>query len=84
MGLVRPGAANEFRKTRQPYPYVRAIWEGYRLGKKAERLIDEDYLKLLAEPLEAARQRLKLIPPRTYLSIPAEYRNRFGDQALAA
>ncbi|HEX5775622.1 MAG TPA: Coq4 family protein [Caulobacteraceae bacterium] len=84
VAFIATGAANEFRKIRQPYPYVRAIWEGYRLGKKAERLIDEDYLKLLAEPLEAARQRLRLTAPQTYLSIPAEYRNRFGDEAQAA
>ena len=84
VAFIATGAANEFRKTRQPYPYVRAIWEGYRLGKRAARLIDEDYLKLLAEPLESARQRLRLTPPRIYLSIPAGFRNRFGDEAQAA
>ena len=84
VAFIATGAANEFRKTGHPYPYVRAIWEGYRLGKKAERLIDEDYLKLLAEPLEAARQRLRLTPQKIYFSIPAEYRNRFGDLAPAA
>jgi ubiquinone biosynthesis protein COQ4 len=85
VAFIAVGAANEFRKIGQPYPYVRAIWEGYRLGKKAARLIDEDYLSLLAEPLEDARRRLRLEPPRIYLSIPAEHRNRFGDEpALAA
>jgi ubiquinone biosynthesis protein COQ4 len=83
IAFIAAGAAREFRKTGHPYPYVRSIWEGYQLGKKAERLIDEDYLKLLAEPLESARRRLNLQPPKTYLSIPPEYRNRFGE-ALAA
>lgn len=78
------GAANEFRKTGQPYPYARAMWEGYRLGKKARRLIDEDYLKLLAEPVESVRSRLNIGTPKIYLSIPPQHRNRFGDQQLAA
>jgi ubiquinone biosynthesis protein COQ4 len=81
VAFIAAGAAREFRKSGQPYPYVRAIWEGYRHGKQAGRLIDEDYLKLLAEPLEAARRRLNIQPPRTYLSIPAEHRNRFGEAA---
>lgn len=84
VAFIAVGAANEFRKTGMPYPYGRAIWEGYRLGKRAEPLICEDYLTLLAEPLEAARKRLKLEPPMTYLSIPLQYRNRFGDQDNAA
>lgn len=79
------GAANEFRKLRQPYPYARSIWEGYRLGKQAGRLIDEDYLKLLGEPLEQVRKRLNIGRQDVYLSIPAEHRNRFGDpMAMAA
>lgn len=84
IAFIAIGAANEFRKLRQPYPYARSIWEGYRHGKKAARLIDEDYLKLLAEPLEDARRRLKIETPRTYLSIPAEHRNRFGEQMAQA
>ena len=84
VAFITVGAANEFRKTGAPYPYGRAIWEGYRRGKRAERLIDEDYLALMAEPLEAARKRLKLEPQRLYHSIPPEHRNRFGGQAKAA
>jgi ubiquinone biosynthesis protein COQ4 len=83
VAFIAAGAAREFRKTGQPYPYVRAIWEGYRHGKQAGRLLDEDYLKLLAEPLESARQRLNILTPTTYLSIPAEYRNRFGPAQAA-
>jgi ubiquinone biosynthesis protein COQ4 len=84
VGFITLGAANEFRKTKAPYPYGRAIWEAYQHGKRAERLVDEDYLALLGEPLEAARRRLKIEPPKTYLSIPAEYRNRFGETVQAA
>lgn len=84
VAFIVVGAANEFRKTKAPYPYVRAILEGYRHGKRAERLIDEDYLALLGEPLEDVRRRLKIETPRTYLSIPAEYRNRFGEALAAA
>jgi ubiquinone biosynthesis protein COQ4 len=84
VAFITVGAANEFRKTGMPYPYGRAMWEGYRRGKQAKPLMYEDYPSLLAEPLEAAQKRLNLTPPATYLSIPAEYRNRFGDMVQAA
>jgi len=58
------------------YPYVGAIWEGYRRGKAAAWLLGEDYERLMAEPLEAVRRRLKLPPPTIYASIPAEARDR--------
>ena len=57
------------------YPYVRAIWQGYRRGKAAKWLLGEDYEALMAEPLEAARARLGLTPPTVYDSIPAEARD---------
>ncbi|HEX6859195.1 MAG TPA: Coq4 family protein [Caulobacteraceae bacterium] len=78
VAFITLGAANEFRKTKMPYPYGKALWEGYRHGKRAERLIDEDYLSLLGEPVEQVRRRMKIETPKIYLSIPPEYRNRFG------
>jgi ubiquinone biosynthesis protein COQ4 len=48
---------------------MRAIWEGYRLGRRAAWLPGEDYEALLAEPLEQARARLRIGRPETYQEI---------------
>ncbi|MDB5495532.1 MAG: uncharacterized protein JWP86_2869 [Phenylobacterium sp.] len=63
-------------RSARTYPYVGAIWEGYRRGKAAAWLLGEDYERLMAEPLEVVRRRLKLPPPTIYGSIPAEARDR--------
>ena len=62
---------------RQPgQPYARAIAEGYARGRAAAWLPGQDYEALLAEPLAAARARLRLAPPAVFESIPATVRNR--------
>ncbi|MFD1788382.1 Coq4 family protein [Sphingomonas floccifaciens] len=45
---------------------LRAVLEGYRHGKRAKWLSGEDYVTLLAEPLEAARRRLGIAEPVRY------------------
>ncbi len=55
-------------------PVRRAIWEGYQRGRKAAWLPGEDYERLLAEPIEAARARLNLAPAKLYDSIPPAMR----------
>lgn len=55
--------------------HARAIFEGWRLGRAARWLPGEDYRTLLAEPLDAARSRLGLTPPITYLAIPPAERD---------
>jgi ubiquinone biosynthesis protein COQ4 len=45
---------------------VKAIWEGYRHGRRAAWLLGEDYERLLAEPLTAARARLGIADPAAY------------------
>lgn len=52
--------------------FAKAVWEGYRLGRKAKWLQGEDYLKLMIEPIEAARQRLGLREPVAYLKAQRE------------
>jgi ubiquinone biosynthesis protein COQ4 len=74
--LIALGAALRPRGARQPYK--RAIWEGYRRGRKAAWLLGQDYERLLDEPLEQARRRLNLAPPAVYDSIPPAAR---GPQA---
>ena len=84
LAFIALGAANEFRKSGLPFPYGKSILEGYRHGRAAKRLIDEDYLALLGEPVEQVRQRLNIATPSIYLSIPPEARNAYRDQPLAA
>ena len=71
--LIALGAASKSIAT--DYPYVKAIWQGYRRGKAAKWLLGEDYEALMAEPIEAARARLGLTPPTIYDFIPAEARD---------
>jgi ubiquinone biosynthesis protein COQ4 len=51
---------------------LKAVREGYRHGKAAKWLSAEDYEALLAEPLEAARKRLNILPPVLYHAAQAE------------
>lgn len=46
--------------------FARAVWEGYRNGRRAAWLHGEDYEALLAEPLDAARRRLRIAEPAAY------------------
>lgn len=50
-------------------PAIRAVREAQRNGKKAERLIYEDIITLMAEPLEQARKRLNIAPPTLYREV---------------
>jgi ubiquinone biosynthesis protein COQ4 len=52
--------------------FARAVWEGYKRGKKAKWISGEDYEKLLHEPLDSARQRLNLGEPVAYLKAQRE------------
>ncbi|MGE0667766.1 MAG: Coq4 family protein [Sphingomonadales bacterium] len=45
---------------------VKAIWEGYRNGRRAAWLLGEDYERLFAEPLEGVRARLNIAPAEAY------------------
>lgn len=63
------------RRRKAAGPHVRAIWQGYRRGKAAAWLLGEDYERLMAEPLEGARRRLRLTPPTVYEAVPPEARD---------
>ena len=72
--LIALGAVSRARQSKE-YPFVGSIWQGYKRGKAAAWLLGEDYERLLAEPLEAARKRLNITPATIYNSIPAEARD---------
>lgn len=61
------GALKSLRITRET-AFARAVWEGYRRGRRASWLHAEDYEMLLAEPLDSARHRLGLAEPVRYRS----------------
>jgi ubiquinone biosynthesis protein COQ4 len=73
-GLIGLAGALKLKREVPSQPMLRAVWQAYRNGKKASWLPGEDYLQLLAEPLDQARTRLKIERPSVYLSVPAEIR----------
>jgi ubiquinone biosynthesis protein COQ4 len=52
--------------------FAKAVWEGYAHGKRAKWISGEDYEKLLAEPIDAARARLGIAEPVAYLNAQRE------------
>jgi ubiquinone biosynthesis protein COQ4 len=52
--------------------FAKAVWEGYRNGRKARWISGEDYLTLLNEPLDTARARLGIVTPVAYLRAQRE------------
>jgi len=56
------------KSLREPHSKLvrRAAWEGYRHGKRAAWLHGEDIEQLFAEPLDAARARLRIEAPLAY------------------
>jgi ubiquinone biosynthesis protein COQ4 len=72
--LIALGAASRARGN-GAYPYVKAIWQGYRRGRAAAWLLGEDYERLMAEPLAQARRRLGITPATIYDAIPPQARD---------
>jgi ubiquinone biosynthesis protein COQ4 len=64
--FIAAGAAVKSLKVTGGTSVVQAIREGYRHGKAAKWLSGEDYERLLAEPLDAARRRLNIADPALY------------------
>jgi ubiquinone biosynthesis protein COQ4 len=67
--LIALGAMIQAWRTPGGKPSIKAIWEGFRHGRRAAWLQGEDYESLLAEPLDAARQRLQIAPPTAYMAL---------------
>ena len=77
LGWALIAVATALRGARAPgAPFARAILEGYRRGRAAAWLPGQDYEALLAEPLDAARARLRLTPPAVFDAIPLQLRNK--------
>ncbi len=73
------GAALKSLRITGERAFAKAVWEGYRHGRRARWLHAEDYEALLAEPLDAARRRLNIAEPVAYHAAQA----RLREQGLA-
>jgi ubiquinone biosynthesis protein COQ4 len=73
--FIGAGAALKSLRITGNTAFARAVWEGYRHGKRAAWLHLEDYETLMAEPLAAARERMRIAEPVRY---------RAAQQRLAA
>lgn len=76
---IAVGAALKSLRVTGERAFAKAVWEGYRHGRRAKWLHAEDYEALLAEPLDAARRRLKIGEPVAYHAAQA----RLREQGLA-
>ena len=75
---ISGGAALKSLRITGETGFSRAVWEGYRNGKRATWLSGEDYEQLMHEPLDRARQRLKIPDPVRYHTARA----RLAEQGL--
>jgi ubiquinone biosynthesis protein COQ4 len=65
--VISGGGALKSLKITGETAFFRAVWEGYRNGKRAAWLSGEDYEQLMHEPLDQARRRLNIPTPVRYL-----------------
>lgn len=70
--LIGAAAAAKSLKVTGNTLFARAVWEGYRRGRRARWIAAEDYLALMHEPLAAARARLNIAEPVAYLKAQRE------------
>lgn len=57
--------------SRLPKAARKAVWEGFRHGRKAKWFQDLDYEALLARPLDDVRRELNIAPPLAYQGVTA-------------
>ena len=77
-GLIAWGGIFKIRSVLPGYPVYQAVKQAFRNGRQAKWLPGEDYIKLLAEPLEAARARLNIQRPTFYEAVPKNVRDSVG------
>lgn len=70
--LIGSAAAAKSVKVTGNTLFAKAVLEGYRNGRKAKWVSGEDYVALMAEPIDAARARLNIPVPQAYLKAQRE------------
>lgn len=76
--IAYAGGANMKKTAKTKAPVFKAINEAKRLGKGCPRVQEECIESLLAEPLEAARERLQIARPRWYQECHRVFREEEG------
>jgi ubiquinone biosynthesis protein COQ4 len=76
--LIALYAGRKIARARPDQPVRRAVFEGYRHGRRAEWLWGADWEALLTEPVEAIRARFAAKPPVCYRKILAATRRVDG------
>jgi ubiquinone biosynthesis protein COQ4 len=67
VGFIAYAGGIELKRRVAPSaPIMKAVHEGYRIGKAAKNLVHEDIIALLREPLADARKRLGIPTPTAY------------------
>ncbi len=77
-GMISAGGALKSLGITRETGFFRAVWEGWRNGKRAAWLPGEDYEQLMHEPLDQARRRLGIPEPVRYRAAQA----RLAEQGL--
>lgn len=70
-------ASLELKRLYWHAPYVSAVLQGLRHGRRAHQLAELDYEALFSEPLESARIRLGIARPSTYHTVSLAARNGY-------
>lgn len=78
--IAAMGALKSLSTTRST-AVLQAVIEGYRHGRRARWLSGEDYVTLLAEPLQSARRRLNIADPVLYHAAQSQLARK-GVQAI--
>jgi len=71
-------AGRRISRARPSQPIWRAIWEGYRRGRRARWLIGADWETLLSQSVETIREQFRVKPARYYPKVIAAIRNSGG------
>ena len=78
LGFLAAAAAFELQRSRRDLPYMKAVLQAFRNGRKAAWLMPLDYEALFATPLEQARAELNIARPTVYETVPIGDRNGIG------
>lgn len=77
-------AARRISRARPGHAVRRAVFEGWRRGRRARWLVAADWERLLAEPVAAIRVRYSVAPARRYPEVLAAMRAQAAEEAAPA
>jgi ubiquinone biosynthesis protein COQ4 len=72
--VIATVASRRISRTHPGQEVVRAVFEGYRHGRRAQWLFAADWEDLLTEPVDAIRERYVILPPVYYPTVLAAIR----------